>query len=57
MSEEDDVGGRLTTHEAVCVERHLSIGSRLLRIEAILISSAGATIMLLIGIIAAGKGG
>ena len=49
--DEDDVGGRLTTHEAVCVERHKSIGSRLVRIEAILITSAGATILLLLNIL------
>lgn len=51
MDHEDEAGARLSVHEAVCAERHKAIGSRLLRIETILIGSAGATILLLLNIV------
>lgn len=55
-SQERNAGQRLTTHEAVCAERHDAIKARLARIETILIASAGGTIMLLINAIVAGRG-
>lgn len=44
----EDPSTRLTTHEAVCAERHASIGARLTRIETIMIGTAGGTILLLV---------
>lgn len=48
MEHEEGTDRRLSVHEAVCAERHKSIGERLTRIEKILMGSAGATILLLI---------
>lgn len=50
----DDVDSRLTTHEAVCAERYAGIWARLKRLETIMISSAGAIIMLLIALVVKG---
>ena len=41
----------LKTHESVCQERWQSVTGRLKRIELVLMSSAGAIILLLSGII------
>ena len=43
---------RLSVHEAVCAERYAGINARLKRLETILIGSAGAIILLLIGLVA-----
>ncbi len=45
------LSAHLKTHEAVCQERWQSVTSRLKRIELVLMSSAGAIILLLSGII------
>ncbi|CAB4131881.1 hypothetical protein UFOVP137_12 [uncultured Caudovirales phage] len=50
----DDVDARLSTHEAVCAERYAGIWARLKRLETILISSAGAIIVLLLTIVLKG---
>lgn len=49
---ERDVETRLSVHEAVCAERYAGINARLKRLETILIGSAGAIILLLIGLVA-----
>lgn len=46
-----DVDSRLTTHEAVCAERYAGINARLKRLETILLGSAGAIILLLLGLV------
>lgn len=46
-----DVESRLSTHEAVCAERYAGINARLKRLEHILIGSAGAIILLLVGVV------
>lgn len=48
MADINEVDNRLTTHEAVCAERYTGINARLKRLETILITSAGAIIMLLL---------
>lgn len=45
------VEARLETHEAVCAERYAGINARLKRLEHILIGSAGAIILLLLGLV------
>lgn len=47
----DTVDTRLSVHEAVCAERYAGINARLKRLEQILITSAGAIILLLIGLV------
>jgi len=47
----NEVETRLSVHEAVCAERYQGINARLKRLEQILIASAGAIILLLIGIV------
>jgi len=46
----DSLDTRFATHEAVCAERWKETILRIKRIEAILIGSAGAIILLLINI-------
>ena len=46
-----EVNSRLTTHEAVCEERHKILITRIARIESIMLGSAGAIILLLLGIL------
>lgn len=46
-----EVEHRLNTHEAVCAERYDGINARLKRLETILIGSAGAIILLLLGLV------
>lgn len=53
---QNDAARRLTTHEAVCAERHASINARLRRIESIMIGTAGGTILLLLNAIIPGHG-
>ena len=47
----DDLETKFVTHEAVCAERWKETILRIKRIEAILIGSAGAIILLLLGIV------
>lgn len=54
MAKADDVESRLTTHEAVCAERYAGIWARLKRLETIMISSAGAIILLLLTLVIKG---
>lgn len=46
-----EVESKLMTHEAVCAERYAGINARLKRLEHILIGSAGAIIILLLGLV------
>ena len=46
-----ELQGKLVTHEAVCAERYAGINARLKRLETILIGSAGAIIILLLGLV------
>lgn len=54
MARADDVEARLSTHEAVCAERYAGIWARLKRLETIMISSAGAMILLLLTLVLKG---
>lgn len=45
------VKGQIDTHEAVCAERFKETILRIKRIEAIMIATAGTTIVLLIGML------
>lgn len=45
-----DIENKLSTHEAVCAERYTGINARLKRLEQILLTSAGAIILLLISV-------
>lgn len=54
MARSDDVEARLSTHEAVCAERYAGIWARLKRLETIMISSAGAMILLLLTLVLKG---
>lgn len=49
--QQDEIDMRLSVHEAVCAERYAGINARLKRLETILIASAGAIIMLLLGLV------
>jgi len=46
-----EVEARLSVHEAVCAQRYEGINARLKRLEKILISTAGAIIVLLLGLV------
>ena len=48
------VQAQIDTHEAVCAERLTETIQRIKRIEAIMIGTAGTTILLLLGIIVNG---
>ena len=48
------VQAQIDTHEAVCAERWRETILRIKRIEAIMIGTAGTTILLLLGIIVNG---
>ena len=45
-----ELSAHLKTHEAVCAERYSMVAARLKRLEIVLMSSAGAIILLLAGI-------
>jgi hypothetical protein len=45
-----ELESRLNTHEEVCAVRYEGINARLKRLETILIGSAGAIILLLLGL-------
>ena len=47
----DDVEHRLSTHEEVCAFRYEAINARLKRLESILITTAGAILLLLLSIV------
>jgi len=47
----NELEGRVNTHEAVCEERWTETILRIKRIEAILIGTAGAIIMLLLHLV------
>ena len=47
----EDLEKKFMTHEAVCAERWTETITRIKRIEAILIGSAGAIILLLLNIV------
>jgi hypothetical protein len=51
MASINEVEARLMTHEEVCAVRYEGINARLKRLEQILIGSAGAIILLLIGVV------
>jgi len=46
-----DLSAHLKTHEAVCAERYGMVADRLKRLEVVIMSSAGAIILLLIGLV------
>jgi Zn-dependent membrane protease YugP len=48
------LSAHLKTHEAVCAERYSMVAARLKRLEVVIMSSAGAIILLLIGIVIKG---
>ena len=50
MTTANEVGSKLSTHEAVCAERYTSINARLRRLEGILLAGAGVIIMSLAAI-------
>lgn len=47
----DKVQSNLATHEAVCAERWSEMLNRVKRIEMIMISTAGASLLLLISLV------
>lgn len=51
MASINEVEARLNTHEAVCAERWTETILRIKRLEHILIGTAGAIILLLLGIV------
>ena len=46
-----EVETKLSVHEAVCAQRYEGINARLKRLEQILIGTAGAIILLLLGLV------
>lgn len=51
MATANELEAKLATHEAVCAERYAGINARLKRLEHILIGSAGAIIIMLLGLV------
>lgn len=51
MTTANEVEARLMTHEEVCAIRYEGINARLKRLEHIMIGSAGAIIILLLGLV------
>jgi hypothetical protein len=51
MVKASEVKAKLDTHEAVCAERWLETLSRIKRLEMIIISTAAASILLLISLL------
>jgi hypothetical protein len=51
MGSISEVEAKLMSHEQVCAVRYEGINARLKRLEHILIGSAGAIIVLLIGVV------
>ena len=54
MATVKDVEGKLNTHEAVCSERWKETIERIKRLELIMISSAGAVILMMAGMLSGG---
>jgi hypothetical protein len=54
MTDDRDPNARMDTHEAVCAERYSGINARLKRMEGLLITGAGAIILLLLNIVSKG---
>jgi hypothetical protein len=52
MGNISEVEARLMSHEHVCAVRYEGINARLKRLEQILLGSAGAIILLLLGLVA-----
>lgn len=52
MGSINEVEARLMSHEQVCAVRYEGINARLKRLEQILIGSAGAIILMLLGLVA-----
>jgi|DEB0MinimDraft_6_1074348.scaffolds.fasta_scaffold11248_6 hypothetical protein len=50
-SQIEKVKANLTTHEAVCAERYEMLRSRLQRLEIVVISTAGASLLLLVSLV------
>jgi hypothetical protein len=46
-----ETDARLSSHELLCAERYAGINARLKRLEKILLSSAGAIILILLGLV------
>lgn len=51
MATVKDVEGKLSTHEAVCAERWNETISRIKRLELVMITGAGAVILLMAGML------
>jgi len=51
MATAKDIEGKLNTHEAVCAERWKETIERIKRLELIMISSAGAVILMMAGML------
>lgn len=51
MANINETEARLSLHEAVCAERYAGINARLKRLETIMIGSAGAILLLLLGLV------
>ena len=51
MATVKDVSAKLNTHEAVCAERWKETIERIKRLEMVMIGSAGAVILLLVGML------
>tara|TARA_R110002110_G_scaffold87390_1_gene227784 strand:+ start:121 stop:285 length:165 start_codon:yes stop_codon:yes gene_type:complete len=51
MATVKDVEGKLNTHEAVCAERWNETISRIKRLELVMITGAGAVILLMAGML------
>jgi hypothetical protein len=49
--EPHEIEARLMTHEEVCAVRYEGIHARLKRLEQMLVTSAGAIILLLLGLV------
>jgi len=49
-----EVKAQIDTHEAICAERWQETINRIKRLEAIILGSAGATIILLLNLVAFG---
>ena len=51
MATANDVSAKLNTHEAVCAERWKETIVRIKRLELVMITSAGAVILLMAGLL------
>tara|TARA_R110000744_G_scaffold1266_4_gene4470 strand:+ start:2074 stop:2238 length:165 start_codon:yes stop_codon:yes gene_type:complete len=51
MATTKDIEGKLNTHEAVCAERWKETIERIKRLELVMISGAGAVILMMAGML------